>query len=284
MVSDASLPSESSLRGAIALNNIAVNLLEQRCYRQAQLVLKDAVSILRHCIATTIDSAEDSARFPSCDKKESLSTVELDINGKLHRAHRCLSQPEVYTASSSTSQLPMCILSDDEAGCSVVHCSSPVVAISHPIKILNPDLTVGNQDPTIAIVSYNYAVSFLCHAALAQSSARAKQLRDSALKIFHVATKFLASSSTSSAAAVRRSGRGARSGGWSGVDDLPERGLLVAVLALRAVVHTLRTAGRDTEALKYVPSLRLASQQLLAIGALRQACNGGSSFIATPAA
>jgi hypothetical protein len=49
---------DQSLRGAVALNNIGVTLLERHCYKSAMLTFKDSVQLLKHALQE-IDSTSD---------------------------------------------------------------------------------------------------------------------------------------------------------------------------------------------------------------------------------
>jgi hypothetical protein len=171
---------------------------------------------------------------------------------------------------------------DDEGATDVLDARNVVfrlILISQPDDLIATSGVDGSQDRFMAVVSYNYALTFLCNARLAHFSPRAVKLQEIAVKILRVAANFVAS-----AVCGHRD------------DDYPERTLAVTVLALHAWVTELqRLSGLRgsrhhhhdqlrREITRGIQSLRLAARHLEALRMLQRACTSSSSFIVAPAA
>jgi hypothetical protein len=283
-----SFQNQTSLwRGIVSLNNTAVSLLaDHHCYMQAQLILKDAVSLLKHAVAMSAvnDPLSIDSEAPTSSLHEASVAPQAraahnpekypsshDILCSLANAQLRARQMACHADPFAGPHLPFSVVCDDgDCNAEMLDFRNPV---AFPIHIAYPDVLTangGSQDRFMAIVSYNYALTFLCNSRLATTSSRAIKLQGIAAKILRVATNFIA---------------GAVCGHQD--DDYPERTLLVAVLTLHLLVTTLqRTPGHHhhVETVRRMHSLRLASQQLQAVRLLQKACTSGSSFIAAPAA
>jgi hypothetical protein len=271
----------------VSLNNTAVSLLaDHHCYQQAQLILKDAVSLLKHAVAMNasgsdplpveetptsslqdepMDNPQDQATR-NREKAHSSRDILRSLADARMRAHQLACHADPFPGP----HLPFSVVCDDG------DCHAEMLdfrsCIAFPIHIAYPDVLTssgGSNDRFMAIVSYNYALTFLCNSRLAPTLSRAVKLQGVAAKILRVATNFIA---------------GAVCGHQD--DDYPERTLLVAVLTLHLLVSTLQQAPghHHVETVRRMHSLRLANQQLQAVRLLQKACTSGSSFIAAPAA
>jgi hypothetical protein len=212
-------------RGAIALNNMGVSLLEQRAYRQGMETLKDAIFVMKRVFRP---QSSNSSLGETSD-----STNSTDI--KIHRAVQRMAnlQPVPFAMitdviSHGAGSLP------SPLGSILRESSSSSFTI--PIRIEATDIACPeDRDPDLesAIVLYNFGIAHLCMAKLAKSPMK---LREGALKLFNMAYSII-------------SNKNALAGlSESEMRRFSETRLLLAIAVLNNVVRVFTEMGKHTEA------------------------------------
>lgn len=148
------IDSRCEYRVAIALNNMAISLLERRCYREALGALRSAISLIQ------------SALLSSKDSSKNLSAEE--VYGPLHAASLCLAQASVLTN-------PKCIETDAHFDLSVVTDSMRLDSLEMAINkfstysgisVVAIDAYDGddtNVQITFITILYNYGAAHRCY-------------------------------------------------------------------------------------------------------------------------
>lgn len=202
-------------RGAIALNNMGIKMLECGCYRQAMLTFKDAMEVFR----TLFRPAEAS---------------RSNIDAKLRQAYQGLADSQQKQETTPTFSFRV-VTGDDRFTniASVLQQVGPAhfLVRFEPVDFCCP--TQRNIDLDSAIVLYNYGISKLCLASAvsATRASSALSLRGAALKVFQLAQCILSSQQ-------------------QGCEDDTELSLIyfVAALVLDNVGQLLAGLGRHAEA------------------------------------
>jgi hypothetical protein len=164
-------------RGAIALNNMGVSLLEQRAYRQGLDTLKDSIVLMKRVFH------QQSTPLPSTMPMYSTSNVDA----KVEQANKRMANPQ-----AAPSVLSIGVVSYD--GPSFYHSTidsvlkvgsaSPFAFV--PIRIETADFdTQEDQDHEMesAILLYNLGIAHLCVSKLANSPDKPQEL---ALSLFNL--------------------------------------------------------------------------------------------------
>jgi hypothetical protein len=92
------LDNKQVYNAAIVLNNIGVDLLERRCYKQALATLVDATNIMQAVLRRLLSSETND---------------KLDVEAIIQRANRCRANP---TAIESNSYYRIVNIADDYSG------------------------------------------------------------------------------------------------------------------------------------------------------------------------
>lgn len=164
-------------RGAIALNNMGVSLLERGAYRNAIDTMKDAIAIMR-----TI--------FPQNGAVHS-APHNFNIDSKLQLAAQRLASPETSRAPLSVQTIPF---SEDNINAMKDALRyGPSGSVFFPLRIEISDFNCRGRDIDLesSIFLYNFGIAHLCMARVHPKSAA--KLRDGALKLFDLAHSILAS-------------------------------------------------------------------------------------------
>jgi len=180
------------ISAAIALNNMAVAMMERQCFRQAFATFKSSI----HAMNGGKQKSQDQEKESSDD----INYRRSRIIGKLKEACRCTSRPE-----SIPCFVPLNVVAhddtfvqgvdsdehdDDEVDCAPSSSLSLIKIDTHDVDDVDlyPDLTM-------IIVLYNFAVSYLCRAEAAYeeegSQARATKLQDEAIRLLQFCRGFL---------------------------------------------------------------------------------------------
>lgn len=180
------------ISAAIALNNMAVTMMERQCFLQAFATFKSSIYAMN-----------GGKRKPQDQEKESSDYINARRNriiGKLKEACRCTARPESITCfvplnvvahdDTVVQGLDSDEYDDDEVDCAPSSSLSLIKIDSHHVDDVDlyPDLTM-------IIVIYNFAVAYLCRAEAAseeeKSQARAAQLQDEATRLLKFCRGFL---------------------------------------------------------------------------------------------
>jgi hypothetical protein len=212
-------------REAIALNNLAVNLMECGCDRQATSTFRDAVGLMQI-------AHQDSTPALATT---SISATKLD--SQVHHACQRMT-PSVPVQELRSSFMTLACVSDDSDFASVDSAleSHPLSRVAWLIRIEeygSDGLSQRNFDVDTAIILHNYGVACLCHSTKQSSTRAAKKLRLSAVKLVSWSRAVLS-------ACVKK----------SEADEstvLGERVLLIAMIVTRSMAQTIRYASQDVQ-------------------------------------
>jgi len=230
-------------RGAIALNNVGVTLLERGCYKQAMDTLQDAIHVMKEVF-------RPNAPAPLFQQQQQ---QKVDVNSPLQNAHRRLADPQqtpfpsaaaaqalhleainfdmgltpvlnyLHETPSTTSFLPVRIDLP-------VDFSSPAACTFSPASSMNNN----RRDPDLesSIILYNFGVANLLISKVAATSpSSCDKLRSNALSILQLASGVLS----------KRSG--------TCDDGVEEANLLqMGLLVFHATIQVLVEGGDDFEA------------------------------------
>lgn len=145
-------------RGAIALNNIGVDLLERKAYQQGLVTLTDATKVIKQALSMA------SPGDPTAYRK-------LDIDGMIERANRRRSRPSPMERQASYRMLNLAdnhshLLEQDDPK---KNNDGELLETIYPIRIedSSPDLLCpGNfmhdSDAQSSMILHNLALSYLC--------------------------------------------------------------------------------------------------------------------------
>lgn len=164
---------EYYLRGAVALNNTGVALMEQQAYRDARRCLKDAVVVLRNTYEPHF--------IPPIAQQANKDTCK-----RLAIAAQRLSQPQ----KSLRSPFPFQVISDTE-NLSRIADSPQLGAMDHlvfcPIRIDTTDDLLRDEGILRATISYNLGLALAYLATTTRSQCKANQLQRTAKTILRYA-------------------------------------------------------------------------------------------------
>lgn len=176
-------------RAAIALNNMAVTMMERRCYRQAFETFKDAVTAMKLSTPTFTGQQNQSIIFESLKKAHQRSShpvissneILLTIVSLSHHDARPLI-PQDFSAPSSSSCCPMfsLIRIDD------------VDLLEDSDKI---DSENGSNTLATLVTIYNFGIANLCraHCLRAKKASASQQLLKGGLKLLTLSCNLLLS-------------------------------------------------------------------------------------------
>jgi hypothetical protein len=170
-------------RGAVALNNTGVSLLERGCARQGYETLQDAMELIRAMFFTPQTIANEDA------------LVFQGMNDKLLRASKAyvFAEPQVNEILNFSVR----VLSLDTGGLSVFDClqESPTASALHPVRFDLPSsrdeimTRVSEPDLECSIILYNFGLaSFLMSKTKRKDGALA---RSNSLKILDLASSVI---------------------------------------------------------------------------------------------
>jgi hypothetical protein len=162
---------DGNYKGPIALNNIGVDLLERRCYKQAQITLNDAALAMK--ISFRKPSSESSVE----EKAEESSMHGKALEAMLQRANQRKAQATTQVEEVQTDHYRMINLTDnykyilnEECEEKQSHSGSLTESI-YPIRIddVSPDICCA-EDPDVlaALVLHNLGLAHLCVVRLTQ--------------------------------------------------------------------------------------------------------------------
>jgi hypothetical protein len=146
------LDNKQVYNAAIVLNNIGVDLLERRCYKQALATLVDATNIMQAVLRRLLSSETND---------------KLDVEAIIQRANRCRANP---TAIESNSYYRIVNLADDYSGILMEedNGSSSLRESIYPIRIYDVNFDAYSpgclSDPEMqsAILLHNMGLAHLC--------------------------------------------------------------------------------------------------------------------------
>lgn len=222
------MPSSSSdetLRRAIALNNIAVNLLEKQAYKFAHDTFKEAALTIKQLVCPAVSSSQSSSA------KQPL----LRSSVFLAKASKRLSSPKILPCKQ-----PITVLSSCESMGNVLSSFDPA---SHSTSLCAIRIEGVDFDVTLSsvMITYNLGVSKLVLSRLAKQMYESS-LREDALRIFTQAKQVLAAS--------------------QGDEDSVPSVLLLGIAILHASVVAHCAAGnfqQAREAIQRLAALRMAA-------------------------
>jgi len=204
-------------KGAIALNNIGIVLLERSAYRQALDTLKDAVFVMKVIFRPD-------------------NNVAPNIQAKLQRASERVASPEVEECSSRTvTETLSNVGSFSSISTVMLKQGAPYV---FPIRIEENDDDY-DLDIDSANILHNFAIAHLCCSRIAKTLASAELLRQSASRLSGFAYNLL-----SNVLSNKRQ---------ADMDELvlrETRIFLSALVALNTLVQALMEMGNYVEAEK----------------------------------
>jgi hypothetical protein len=245
-------------RGAIALNNIGVSLLERRAYRQAVETLKDAITFMKHVFRPQV-VVTPGATFKSSS---------LNVDARVAAAMERLECPQ----SSPTLRDPEDLVVQDSLQPSSIRAAA-LEGISSsftmPIRIEAADSdSPENRDPDLesAIMLYNFGIAHLCLSKL--SRAGLTKFRDGALKLFNMSYSIISNKNALAGMNTEE------------IRKLSETRVLLAIVVLNNLVRVQTEMGKHAEANE-------SYQRLVRLGsAVREQRQGESvdSASAAPAA
>lgn len=233
-----------AFRASIALNNMAVTMMERRNYRPAYDTLKDAVAAIKMAV-------------PSFTAAESSDTENKrqKILAMLKQANRLISKPHSHHLQclpplSSTIAISLNVMSHyarpvsgDGTDFFTLKSSPTKPAMLTLIRVDGTDdvelLETPDSDRTTTIILYNFAVAYLCRAKDAKSRAAAQKLHEAGTKLLVFCRHLL----DSQYKAVSND-----------IFQLPQIIFLSTVL-LKALFQALQESGQHEESMTCVSSL-----------------------------
>jgi hypothetical protein len=211
-------------RAAIALNNLAGNLLERGCDSEAISTFRGAVSLMQaaHQDPTPVSEASIQA-----------ATLESEVSHAFQRMTKSFS-----TEEQRSSFMRLACVSDDSDFASVdsVLESDPLSLVAWLIRIEeygSDGLSQRNFDVDTAVILHNYGMACLYHSTKQSSTRATKKLRLSAVNLVSWSRAVLS-------ACVKK----------SEADEntvLGERVLLIAMIVTRSMAQTIHYAGHDSQ-------------------------------------
>jgi len=215
-------------RGAVALNNVGVTLIERRCYRQAIETLKDAIFVMRGVFNTATEKNSASG-FASTSGTEA----------RLQRATERLVNPHPVSSSSLIN-----VISHDGTRIQPSMLSSLLKegkAPSHSVTIRIESADVDSpyaRDPDLesAVMLFNFGIAHLCSSKLSKSEVASKKLNQAALKLFNMAYAIISNKTSLSCMSDQDAERSC------------EVRLVIAAIVLKQVVEVLKDMGNHSEA------------------------------------
>jgi hypothetical protein len=237
------------LRSAVALNNSALARFEGQNCLEAHFLLKETLSVLRQGL--------QSRRDHSIRKRPARESLSVDARNVLTRAKDNASRVRLQANSP-----PVRVVADDSFD---LPRDTASFASSSPLCLIRIEVHDSidgiDEDSVLAIVAFNYGLSFLCLARLSSSPQRSVKMRESALKIFRIARGFL-----------------------SARPHVHLRTLLVSALLTRAAFHTMIQVGQADQAKQVLPFLNQCEMQFEACRRVCLANDGKDAFHKAPAA
>jgi len=230
-------------RGAIALNNIGVQLLERGCYRQGLDTLQDSIHVMKE-------------RFRPAVDKSSMAQPAAEAQNFLQRAARRLAEPQPMASASFGVPHSVETISFDMGLTPVLNFlqETPSTTCFLPVRIDIPEdfsslvcggdnvlyssspsasMGIQHRDPDIesSIILYNFGVANLLLSKVNPSHPSSTKLRSNALSIFQLASGVLS----------KRSGMCE--------DGVEEASLLqIGLLVFHCIIQVLVESGNDEEA------------------------------------
>jgi tetratricopeptide (TPR) repeat protein len=167
----------SDYRGAVALNNMGVYLLERGAYRSALETLKDAIAVMK-----TV--------FPAQNYDHN-TAWRAEISDKLKAAHKRIAKPEVVQCS-----MPLEVNSFDDDEFDVMKDSlryGPSASMFFPVRVAISDMDIEsrNIDVESAMLLYNFGIAHLCMSRVAIKASH--KLQEGALRLFDLSRSILSS-------------------------------------------------------------------------------------------
>jgi hypothetical protein len=169
-----SLSSRFEYRAAIALNNMAISMLERSCYNQAFATLQDAVSAVKLAVKPHRD----------CNDQQRVTKILEDANCRASR-------PDV-----SSRAIALTVVSHDAGPSST---DSPPQKLSTSatsvIRIETDDVDLLESEDyelTTAILLYNLGCAYLCLAHISDNSSLARKQQGAGMKLLKVSRSLLA--------------------------------------------------------------------------------------------
>jgi hypothetical protein len=212
-------------RAAIALNNLAVNLMERGYDRQAISTFRDAVGLMQ------IAHQDPTRQLTAA----SIEATKLD--SQVRHAFQRLTPSFTVEELRSHSMTLACISDDsDFARVDTVLGSHPLSLMAWLIRIEeygSDGLSQRNFDVDTAIMLHNYGVACLLHSMKQSSTRAAKKLRLSAVKLVSWSRAVLS-------ACVKKSEEDEST-------VLGERVLFIAMIVTRSMAQTIHYASQDSQ-------------------------------------
>jgi len=184
------LSSRFEYRAALALNNMAITMMERRCYRQAFETFKDAVAAMK--VARLSVEEDDN----SSEQRES-------VFGSLRKANQRSFRPKAsrtvhaWTVVSHNCGHLEWILPSFEVSSSPKNNTNTIMHF-HLIRLDDADI-FGSDDEELLqsdvltiIMLYNFGMSYLCLAQTTSSTSAASKFRQGALKLLTLCRNLLA--------------------------------------------------------------------------------------------
>jgi hypothetical protein len=166
---------ETMHKGAVALNNIAVSLLQRHYYQEAVETLKDALALMKAVV--DYNPGKDSSSAP-------------DVYQILQKS----SQRLAYSYHGRSQSLNVFVLSNQEDPVVVhdmiiKHPNSQLCITIDPIDFQQWDQDTFDLDTNVIL--YNYGVSYTCFAATIRDSKAQSRVLCQSLQIFRLKESFL---------------------------------------------------------------------------------------------
>lgn len=182
-------------RGAMALNNIGVTLLEQSCYKQALETLEDAVYLMKSACQADIVQPQQSSR----------SILASEVEERIHRGFRRLAKPEPNKTRGGGPRESFLTFSSDDAdsfssAASLSNFQANHSSGSHSAILIRME-DLGTEDGRIpeidsAIMLQNYGLSCLSASNIVTRRCVRSQLRNSAIDVLTLCQNILCTAPT----------------------------------------------------------------------------------------
>jgi hypothetical protein len=214
-------------RGAIALNNMGVSLLEQRAYRQGMDTLKDAIFVMKRVYRPKSGLLTPTFSLPSTS----------NVKAKLERAIKRMANPHPVPSAWSVGVISHDPTSFYQSTIDSVLRGGPVSPFTFPIRIETVDFdSLEDRDPDMesAIMLHNFGIAYLCMSK--QRTNSPGKLQEGALKLFNMSYSVISNMNNMSRLSEEQ------------MQQISETRLLLAVVVLNNVVQVLTDMGKDSEA------------------------------------
>ena len=191
------LSSRFEYRAALALNNMAITMMERRCYRQAFETFKDAVAAMK-VARLSVEKADDSSERESvlgflrkANQRSFRPNASRSVQAWTVVSHNC-GHLEWILPSFEASSSPKDNNNNSSSNNNNIMMHFYLIRLDDADIFGSDDEELLQCDVLTIIMLYNFGMSYLCRAQTTSSTSAASKFRQGALKLLTLCRNLLA--------------------------------------------------------------------------------------------